>query len=93
MVHMVGMVIDNEATPNVRFFIDGNLLEAQALPYNITANAAPITIGAEYFDVVRYITGSLDDILLYNGQLTESEFRGIYEGRPWLENEPTVSLL
>jgi len=90
LVHMVGFVIDNEATPNIRFFIDGNLLLPLALPYNIIANSWPIVIGAEAANYARYITMDLDDILIYDRQLTELEFRGIYEGRLLLNDEPVI---
>lgn len=90
--YMVGFSIDNEEIPNIRFFCNGQYSMPIPLPYEPIANDRPITIGAEQSGT-RWMNADMGEIAIYSGQLNEYDFRSIYEGRPVLENTPTVGLI
>lgn len=88
--HMVGVVVDNETPANLYFFLDGKLLTALPLEYDISTNTEPVQIGCQTGDT-KYFNGEISEVQLYNTTLTELQLRSIYECRPLGTSEVTTS--
>lgn len=93
---LCAVVVDNASPANIKFGINGQLFDAQALSYDPISGTGTVVIGAKG-DAGRSnkLTAKVDDIRIYKGkQLSQTEFREIYEHRDIVaESEPAVAMI
>lgn len=94
--NMIGIVIDNDATPNISFIVNGQLLSSTALSYEPISGTGPIVIGA-YGNAGRTgkINATIGEVRIYkNKALSQNECQQIYEHRSIpATNVPAVSYI
>ncbi len=81
----------------VKIFVDGQLIFSEPQTYTVASGTANMTLGWGSTNASLYhLTGSMQDALLYNVNLTDAQLLEIYEqGRPisyfpkWRPNPPT----
>lgn len=77
--HMMTAVIDSDS---LRYFIDGILVTATAVPNLVmdVCNGGGIVLGKNWNADLDYYNGILDDVGLWNRPLTKQEIAGLYDG-------------
>ncbi len=82
------------ASKELRYYINGTLVDTQMLSFNISTNNLSIIIGGEWqisgSGKKNFFNGKIDDIGIWNRQLTSPEVAGLYAGCPLnISNEPS----
>ncbi len=72
------VTVFNGAT--IKFYYDGTLLSTQAMVMTITADARPLTIGADFSGVLEIFKGRIDDVRIYNRALTDADVVQLWAG-------------
>ena len=67
--HVIGMVSDSQFI----FYVDGTLVRAQNLPNDPVGNTSPLFIGKWACGNSRFFHGAVDDIRIYDRNLTNEE--------------------
>jgi hypothetical protein len=90
--HMVGAALDNSAPAKVSLICDGQKWPAVALiaDYAPLDNTRNVRIGAGS-DGSRIWPGEIDEVTVYNRELTALEIQQIYEMRSLAAMEPTIT--
>ena len=68
----------------VRFYYDGVFIGSQPMPYTITPDHNPLTIGEDTPGILEIFNGKMDDVCIYNRALSDADILQ-------LKNQDTVS--
>lgn len=99
--HMAGIIIDNSTPNKIKFIHDGlivgSLFTTSGDWYTLTADVASnnfsFKIGSSgNASMYNQFLGQISDVQLYSGNLTAQQVRSIYEDRPIITNEPTITI-
>jgi hypothetical protein len=63
---------------NMRFYIDGDLVQAMAVPDAIVTNDKNVLIGSYEYDVNETWIGAIDEVAVFNRALSGAEVRWLY---------------
>lgn len=77
---MVGAIVTNDTIGKIKFIMNGNVSAPLAKTTEIALNNCLITVCDKAIASYKY-SGDLDDVRIYNRELTELEIRSIYEMR------------
>jgi hypothetical protein len=95
--HMAGVIIDNSNPEKIKIIHDGVPLNYNdtwsSLAAAILDSTTMFKIGAGGINTIgAFFNGNISDLQVYNGVLTALQIRAIYENRPLLATEPTISV-
>jgi len=90
--HVVGVIKDNEY---MKIYVDGNLENEISIDFVHSKNSNEIVIGkvSSNSQTTRYWNGKIDDIKLYNYELTESDISSLYSEGGWPEAQWSGSFI
>ena len=72
-------VLSFEENAGLRLYVDGDLVaEDLSLGDGVSEFALPFTAGGQSFTTPRHFTGGLDEVLVFDRALTESEIADLY---------------
>jgi hypothetical protein len=57
----------------MRNYINGNLISSSVSNHTIGSNSLPLIIGADYFGILEYYQGDIDELKIYNTALTATQ--------------------
>jgi hypothetical protein len=63
----------------MRLYINGDMVQALAVPEAIVTNDKNVLIGGYEYDVLETWIGRIDDLALFNRALSGAEVRWLYE--------------
>ncbi|MBU0713264.1 hypothetical protein KJ762_01980 [bacterium] len=70
----------------IKLFIDGSLDNSMSFSNTILYdNSRSLSIGSDYYENTHWAGGKIDDILIYNRALSESEIDSLYHEGGWAE--------
>ncbi len=77
--HLAITVNRNGATKEIRWYVDGNLVDTTPAPLaGSVTNASPLNLGVRSFQLNGFLKGSLGETELFNRVLTPAEIKEIY---------------
>lgn len=88
--HFVGMKIDATGT-KVKFFVDGFISAEMTIDNALITPTTPLVIG-NYNTQNKAWKGIIQDVQLYNRELTDLEIRSLYEDRPMSATEAVITI-
>ena len=72
-------VVATISTDNVKkLYVDGTFIVSGTTGIVVQANSDPVHIGNDFSDGIRYMNGSIDEVRIYNKELSASEVLGLY---------------
>jgi hypothetical protein len=77
--HVVGTFDLARPGNNMRLYINGDMVQALAVPEAIVTNDKNVLIGGYEYDVLETWIGRIDDLALFNRALSGAEVRWLYE--------------
>lgn len=77
--HHVATVFNGSS---LKYYRDGVLVSTTALALTITADARPLTIGADFPGTQEYFWGKMDDVRIYNRALTDNDMLELSSSGP-----------